>query len=92
MSAALRMSGPVSPLSVLPGPVSVSPSEPGTRQGGATGPITGPNAGPNAGGVVRPPGDGVPEDDDDDRFDNAPIGDRFVDSRPEAEHIVGTDQ
>ena len=91
-SAALRMSGPVSPLSVLPGPVSVSPSEPGTRQGGATGPITGPNAGPNAGRVVRPAGDGVSEDDDDDRFDNAPIGDRFVDSRPEAEHIVGTDQ
>jgi hypothetical protein len=28
----------------------------------------------------------------DERFDNAPIGDRYVDTRSEAEHVVGTDQ
>ncbi len=82
----------MSPLSVLPGPVSVSPSEQGAQQGGATGPAVGPTTGPNAGRVAPQAGDDVSEDDDEERFDNAPIGDRFVDSRPEAEHIVGTDQ
>jgi hypothetical protein len=92
VAGALRFSGPESPLSVLPGPVSVSPSEQGAQQVGATGPAVGPTTGPNGGAVARTGGDDGLEDDTDERFDNAPIGDRFVDSRPEAGHIVGTDQ
>jgi hypothetical protein len=39
-------------------------------------------------------GDGGPDNGtvDDERFENAPLESRYVDSRPEAEHVVGTDQ
>jgi chromosome segregation protein len=92
VSGALRITGPVSPLSVLPGPVSVSPSDHGAQPGGATGAAMGPTADPTPGAVAGPGGDDLLDDDADERFDNVPIGDRYVDSRPEAEHIAGTDQ
>ena len=65
-------------------------------------PEAGTDAGPTGGNgplpdvSAQPAGDVLDDvllgDAVDERFENAPIGDRYVETRPEAEHVVGTDQ